>query len=79
MLIVPFGYLSVLLCILCMNENIQSTVSAQLPGRSLKLLLDTVEEFLLYHKQIDCGTHTDDDLGIGFIGRLQGVVDKLKV
>lgn len=81
MLIVPFGYLSVLISILCMNGEVRSMVSSQLPGKTLKLLLDTVEEFLLFHKQIDCGSQTDNgdgDLDIGFIRRLQVVVNDLK-
>jgi len=44
-------------------------------------LLDAVEEFLQYHKQIESESRPDDaegDLRAGFVGRLQGVVDSLK-
>lgn len=76
-----FGYVSVLLSYLCINEAVRQKVSARLQGGTLGPLLDAVEEFLQYHRQIDDGVRRDDgeeEVRAGFVGRLQGVVDNLK-
>ena len=78
-----FGYLSVLLSYLCLNGTIRKRVCSRLRGGTLTQLLDTVEEFLQYHRQIDEEIHRNDrgaelDVRAGFIGRLQGVVEGLK-
>lgn len=52
-----------------------------LPGQTLQQLLNAVEEFLHYHRQIDeeiCEENEDVDVKASFIRRLQGVVDELR-
>ena len=49
---VGFGYISVLLGYLSLSAVIRDWVSLQLEGGTLQLLLDSVEEFLLYHRQV---------------------------
>lgn len=78
---VAFGYLSVLLSNLCINGVIREQVRSRLQGGTLKQLLDAVEEFLHYHRQVDdqfCDVGEEIDVKVGFVGRLQSVVDRLK-
>lgn len=57
-------------------------MSSRLQGRTLKQLLDAVDEFLHYHRQIDEEIYQDDgemDVRAGFIDRLQRMVNELKM
>lgn len=84
-----FGYLSVLLSTLTLDDGIRARIRAALPGRSLDRLLATVEEFLLYHRRVEeihdgiatrptDGNDHDHDAMAGFTGRLQGIVDRIR-
>ena len=80
-----FGYLSVLLSTLTLDDGIRARIRAALPGRSLDRLLATVEEFLLYHRKVEeihdnttDGNDHDHDAMAGFTGRLQGIVDRIR-
>ena len=78
---VAFGYLSILLCYLCVNDVIRAKISSRLEGGTLKQLLDAVEEFLSFHRKVDEEIARSDgevDFRAGFISRLQGVIDGLK-
>lgn len=57
-------------------------ISSQLQGGSLKKLLDAVQEFLHYHREIDANIHQDEegvDVQADFIDRLQRLIDGLKL
>lgn len=57
-------------------------VSSQFQGGSLKKLLDAVQEFLHYHREIDANIHQDEegvDVQADFIDRLQRLIDGLKL
>ncbi len=76
-----FGYLSVLLSFLCINETVRQHVSSQLRGNNLDQLLAAVREFLHYHTRIDkeiFDSGGDTDLTAAFTNRLQNVVRKLE-
>ncbi|KAL8801702.1 MAG: hypothetical protein Q9200_006858 [Gallowayella weberi] len=78
---VAFGYLSVLLSYLCVEDHARRIVQHELPGGKLQSLLDTVEEFLNYHRQIDEDMDVDDgEMGVkaSFIGRLESTVFMLR-
>ena len=73
--------MSVLLSYLCINGTVKSQVSARLEGGTLKELLDAVEEFLHYHRQIDDGSQREEgggDRRANFVNRLQSTVDGLR-
>lgn len=56
-------------------------MGSRFQGQTLKPLLDAVEEFLHYHRQIDEETQLkDEDFSVkaDFIRRLQEVVDDLR-
>lgn len=76
-----FGYLSVLLSYLCINGAVKSYVNARFEGPNMAVLLEAVEEFLSYHRQIEDGAARDDE-GRGrradFVSRLQGIVNDLR-
>lgn len=79
---VAFGYLSVLLSYLCLNRTVRFKVEAKLQDGSLKPLLDAVQEFVHYHREIDADIHQDEegvDVKADFIDRLQRLIDELKL
>ena len=76
-----FGYVSVLLSYLCINGAVKSYVNARLEGPNMAVLLEAVDEFLSYHRQIEDVAARDDggkDRRANFVGRLQGIVDDLR-
>lgn len=77
---VAFGYLSVLLAYISVGEDARKTVINQLEGGNLQLLLEAVEEFLQYHRQIDeeLDPTGEMDLKTSFIGRLESVLARLR-
>lgn len=50
---VAFGYLSILLCTICLDRDAYRIVQASMKGTGLVRLLATVEEFLHYHRKVD--------------------------
>ena len=78
---VATGYLSILLAYLCNHNVLKAQIASRLPGQTLGPLINAVEEFLSYHKQIDeCLSHGEDeaDTRAGFSRRVQALVDGLK-
>ncbi|KAL9007260.1 MAG: hypothetical protein Q9188_000063 [Gyalolechia gomerana] len=78
---VAFGYLSVLLAYLCVDGKARVVVTNRLGGEPLQQLLDAVEEFLQYHRQIDEVLETregETDLKASFVGRLESVLSRLR-
>lgn len=75
---VPFGYLSVLICFLCLAPAAQSQAESRLPDRSMVSLLDAVEEFLKYHKVIDTAINDDGSVNgqPGFADRVQALLNR---
>ena len=69
-----YGYVTVLLCYLCLNNTVRKEAEDRLHGHSLKPLLNAMEEFLQYHRQIE----RDRDLPEDFTSRLQALADKLR-
>ena len=75
------GYLSVLLGFLSLNQRVRQHVSAQLEGGTSKQLVDALEEFLRYYRQIEMELHQSEVEGTskaGYVGRLEGLVDDLR-
>ncbi|KAI4226139.1 MAG: hypothetical protein L6R36_003381 [Xanthoria steineri] len=78
---VAFGYLSVLLSYLCVEKHGRQRVASHLPGGTLHALLDTVIEFLQYHRQINDDMDQGDgetNLKASFISRLESTVIGLR-
>lgn len=78
---VAFGYLSVLLSTLCLDDEVRTQVRGQLPGNSLRRLLGVVEEFLHYYRKVDEELRdpvVEEDAMSGFTSRLQGIVDRIR-
>ena len=70
-----------LLSNLCIDGVVREQVRSRLRGGTLKQLLDAVEEFLHYHRQVDdqiCQVGEEIEPKVGFVGRLQSVVERLK-
>ncbi|KAL2370157.1 hypothetical protein BDBG_07652 [Blastomyces gilchristii SLH14081] len=78
---VAFGYLSVLLSTVCLNEEARLHVRNSLQGRNIDRVLATVEEFLHYHrkveKELQAGGGEHESVS-GFTCRLQSIVDRIK-
>lgn len=63
-----------------MEEEARQTVASRLEAGSLQPLLDAVEEFLRYHRQIDEDlgqVEGEVDLKTSFIARLENVVARM--
>jgi hypothetical protein len=78
---VAVGYLSVLLGFLCLDANIKAWVSARLEGGTSKQLVDALEEFLRYYRQVGQEVYQGEMEGEsrnGYVGRLHGLVEDLK-
>ena len=77
---VPFGYLAVLLSFLSVDRHVKRRVASQLPGKTIKPLLDAVGEFLHYHRKVAEEIHQtggETDIKAIFISRLEAVVNSL--
>ncbi|KAL8889106.1 MAG: hypothetical protein Q9215_003552 [Flavoplaca cf. flavocitrina] len=78
---VALGYLSVLMSYLCVEKHARQMVASRLPGGTLQALLNTVVEFLQYHRQIEDDMDQEDgetDLKASFISRLEATVIGLR-
>jgi len=81
---VPFGYLAVLLCSLCLDRETRIAFGGPSKHDSVKQLLTAVDEFLLYYRSIsiDIRERGDDDspqdVTTAFVDRLQQVVDRFR-
>ncbi|OAX83458.1 hypothetical protein ACJ72_02176 [Emergomyces africanus] len=78
---VAFGYLSVLLSTVSLNDEARLQLRSSPHGRNIDCVLATVEEFLHYHRKVE--KELQDGGGeresvSGFISRLQGIVDRIK-
>ena len=70
-----------LLSYLCINGAVKSYVNARLEGPNMAILIEAMEEFLSYYRQIEDGAARDDggkDRRANFVVRLQGIVDDLR-
>lgn len=72
---VAFGYLAVMLANLCQSREPREFVAAQLPGRGLEVLVQAVEEFVLYHEKVDTMVFEGDE-GVGVWGAF---TEKLRI
>lgn len=78
---VAFGYLSVLLSTLCLDDEVRTQVRSQLRGNNLRRLLNVVEEFLHYYRKVEeelTDPVLEEDAMSGFTSRLQSIVDRIR-
>jgi Wings apart-like protein regulation of heterochromatin len=80
--LVAFGYLSVLLCNLCLDRQIRNRVRGLLQGGTLQTLLLFVQEFLGHFRRAEELDSKQGDeettMRSGFVGRFEGVLDTLR-
>ena len=74
---VAFGYLSILLCTLCIEREGYDVVKAAMDGVGIEKLLATVEEFLHYHRKVDEELQQSQSLK-EFTSRLQRIVNQVR-
>jgi len=80
---VAFGYLTVLLGNLCLNDTIRQAVRMRLPGQKVDMLLDAVGEFIHYNEKVDeIKDQFEGEEGketyANFTGRLRLVVERVR-
>lgn len=78
---VAFGYLSILLCTLSLDENVRTHLKHSLRGNGLARVLATAEEFLQYHRKVEDELRSlgeEQDQVTGFTSRLQGLVERIR-
>ena len=74
---VAFGYLSILLCTLCLEPEARTTVKSAMKGTGLAKVLATVEEFLHYHRKVDEELQQPQSVK-EFTGRLQRILNQIQ-
>lgn len=74
---VAFGYLSILLCTLCLDPEAYSVVKNSMKGTGLTKVLATVEEFLHYHRKVDEELQQSQSVK-EFTGRLQRILNQIR-
>lgn len=57
----PFGYLSVLLGHFCLFPAIEKRVRAKQKTKTLRPLITSIQEFIVYHKAADNEIAADED------------------
>jgi superfamily II helicase len=75
--LVTFGYLSMLICTLCLNGNIRNNVRASMKSRSLHSLIVTVEEFLNHFRTVE-QVMVEEETSNNFTERFGGLVKELR-
>ena len=73
---VAFGYLAVLLGILCEDATGLQRIRAKLPKQDLGILINAVEEFTTHHQMVD--GEGSNEVWKSFTSRLQSVAEALK-
>lgn len=80
---VALGYLAVVLANLCQDAGAREVVRDALPGRRLALVGDAVEEFVLFHQQVDRMASFEGEEGQavwgGFTEKLRGVLERVRM
>src|ERR1700733_3458962 len=76
--LVTFGYLSMLICTLCLDDEIRNAVRGSMKSRSLHPLTIAVEEFLNHFRIVEQVT-AEDEASSNFTERFGGVLNKLKM
>ena len=77
------GYLSILLCILCLDSDVRLEVGNCLDGEGLSAVLSTVDEFVQYHQTVDQHLHVSkmdskDETAAAFTTRLHNIVEEVR-
>src|SRR5438046_2467471 len=75
--LVTFGYLSMLICTLCLDDDIRSKVRRGMKGRSLYPLILTVEEFLHHFRTVE-QVMVEDEASNNFTERFGQIVNQLR-
>ncbi|CAK1366304.1 unnamed protein product [Cercospora beticola] len=78
---VAYGYLAVVLAILCRNRDAKSIIADNLPRKNLDNLIEAVDEFIEHHRRVDkltFGGEEGGDVWSAFTEKLKGVLDRLE-
>jgi hypothetical protein len=83
-LIVPIGYLTILLGNLCLDDNVREKVCSRLPSGKIDMLIQKIREFVLYNQKVDrlAGKfegREGEERHRNFTARLMLVVDRLEM
>ena len=75
-----FGYLSVLIGSLCLDHDVKIWVGRGLQEGNINHLVNALEEFLQYYRKVGQEVSRGDGAkdSVGYVRRLQGLVDELK-
>jgi hypothetical protein len=73
---VAFGYLSILLCTVCLDPEAYTVIKGAMKGTGLTKVLATVEEFLHYHRKVDEELQQSQSVK-EFTGRLQRILNQI--
>jgi hypothetical protein len=79
---VALGYLSVLLGYLCLRDSIRERFVSVHPRKSMRPLLDSVDEFIAFHHKVaeaEAEGNSKQGSETAALTRLQNLVDQLAV
>jgi hypothetical protein len=79
---VALGYLSVLLGYLCLSDSIRDRFVLVHPKKNTQPLLDSINEFILFHRKVAEAQGGEGGTGgseSGSLARLQDLADRLAV
>lgn len=74
---VAYGYLAVLFGHLCQAPDMKFRIKSRLPNNSLRIVIETVEEFIAYHREADKADSSNEAYA-SFTERLRAVAETLK-
>jgi hypothetical protein len=75
---ISYGWLSVLLGYMCLNQSVRERVCALLPGKKLALLVGAVEGIALMNQQVDSQVADEREETSGFTEKLMTLVARLQ-
>jgi hypothetical protein len=74
---VALGYLSILLGYLCLSDSIRDRFVVVHPKKNLLPLLDSINEFIAFHRKVAEAQEGKQSSESGSLGRLQALADQL--
>lgn len=77
-ILVAFGYISALLCTLCLNPSARERISEQIRGKGLSQLFGAADTFLDHLHTVEEALGEEGGSSTGFTARFTAVLESVK-
>jgi hypothetical protein len=77
-ILVAFGYISALLCTLCLNPTAYRRVSEYIKGEGLSQLFGAADTFLQHLQTVEAALEDGEGSSVGFTARFTTVLEAVK-